>query len=216
MKWLRIRTTLIIVLATTIPGLVSFPASAQSVVTTSPLTPSSTPSNGNNLIWVLDPKHPQSLPNKSLGTASTTATAAAVWGACAASTPATKEVTQFPRRAVFSRQGKPLAAGTSELFCGNSSYGYNHIYLNHRTEWEQKASLTNQNWRDVADLSMREGLINPNAVTYDAARNTFCFSRLIYLYRTNDNAIVGTMNPRTIVAGQDGKVITAFPSSTGC
>jgi hypothetical protein len=191
-------------------------ASATAAQATSPT--SSTNSNGEpGLIWITDPTHPLESSLASKARVTTMAAApAAVWGACSASSAVTKQVTTFHRRSVVSRQGVAIGDGTSVLQCGNSSFGYNHIYLNHKSQWEQKAALTNNNWRDIADLSMREGLDNPNAVTYRSSNQTFCFSRHIYLYRTNDNTIVGTMDPQTIIAQQDGKVITSYPSTAPC
>lgn len=141
-----------------------------------------------------------------------------VWGACGIFTDNDKVVRSFPRKRIRAAIGGRLKGGTSVLRCGgpkiNPVWGYRHILKEHGDQWRQRAALTNQNWRDVADFGIKWALKDPARVSYRSSNNTFCFSRRVYLYNKRTGERVGHMTPRVIVAGVSKNIITAFPPTS--
>lgn len=146
------------------------------------------------------------------------AEAQVVWGACGIFTDNYKVVRSFPRKRIRAAIGGKLKGGISVLRCGgpkiNPSWGYRHILKDHGDQWRQRAALTNQNWRDVADFGIKWALKDPARVSYRSSNNTFCFSRRLYLYNKTTGERVGHMTPRVIVAGVSKNIITAFPPTS--
>ena len=112
--------------------------------------------------------------------------------------------------------GHFMRGGKSNLLCGNTSFGYRHIVLRHRTEWEHSAILTGNNWRDVADFAISTVLGDPDMVRYQPRSRAFCFSRVIYLVNIRTNRLVGTKIPKVVVSETNKRVITAYPTNTQC
>jgi hypothetical protein len=109
-----------------------------------------------------------------------------------------------------------MPGGTSQLVCGNDAYGYYHIVNRHYVEWNEKSIKTSENWREVADYAISEALKNPQAITFRAPNNTFCYSREIYLVNKVTGAIVNVTYPNVVLRAQDGVIITAFPAGAQC
>lgn len=102
------------------------------------------------------------------------------------------------------------------LRCGNKNFGYWHIYNNHRSEFEQKAVLTNQNWREVADIGMGASISNSVVTKYRPSNDTTCYSRKIFLVNLQSRQTVGSVIVRTVVGNRSNNVVTAFPSNGYC
>jgi hypothetical protein len=133
------------------------------------------------------------------------------WAACGLFDKAHKLVRVFTRYRATATTGEYLRGGTSDLHCGSERWGYRHILRNHRTEWEQKAALERQNWRDLADYAIENALRDPDRVKYRSDNDTFCFQRLFYLLNRKTGRPAGTMTVSVVVAQDSKNIITAFP-----
>jgi hypothetical protein len=109
-----------------------------------------------------------------------------------------------------------MPGGSSDLVCGRNEHGYYHIVNRHGLEWSQKGYITSENWRSVADYSFQETLRTPESVTYDPDRDTFCYSRNIYLVNKVTGAIVTSFHPNVVISGSSGRIVTAWPSNAPC
>jgi hypothetical protein len=78
------------------------------------------------------------------------------------------------------------------------------------SQWEANASISGDNWRDLADDSMVAALTDPDLVNARHSNDTFGFQRQMYLYRGSER--VGTIETCTVVThAVNGKMITSFP-----
>ncbi|EWC62100.1 hypothetical protein UO65_2614 [Actinokineospora spheciospongiae] len=80
------------------------------------------------------------------------------------------------------------------------------------------AAGTNQNWRDIADLSMDSIAKDPDAWG-DAGGGKDCRSRLIYLINTSNGQVVRTQIVKQISVfkgANTSDIITAYPASAQC
>ncbi len=101
--------------------------------------------------------------------------------------------------------------------CGNERFGYKHLlFRNHDDHWQDKANLILRNWRDLANWAMDITVIDPDKLTYNAEKRTWCFSREFYFIRKSDGEIIATMKPHVVTGHFGRKLITAFPSSRHC
>lgn len=142
-----------------------------------------------------------------------------VWGACPTVNRVAAEhklVRRFDRATGVATTGATMPAGTTDLLCGTDRLGYYHIVARHHVEWTQKSTLTNENWREVADYSIAEALRSPMSVAFRFENNTFCYSREVSLIDKARGITVDVMHPNVVVRAQDGAVITAFPKRTPC
>lgn len=140
-----------------------------------------------------------------------------IWGACGRSTADDKIVRTFNRIAVTPSNGGPkFAAGRSNLLCGNSSFGYRHIVKGHQTEWEQAAAPAGLNWRDIADFGIEWTLKDPDHITYNKKKGSYCFSRLIYLVNTRSNQTAGQKIVNVVVGAGNKRIVTAWPRNGQC
>ncbi|MGH3426008.1 MAG: hypothetical protein ACRDQZ_00275, partial [Mycobacteriales bacterium] len=115
----------------------------------------------------------------------------------------------------FDRMGFPgLPAGKSRLRCGSKKWGYNHIKVRHINEWQKDAEAVHKNWRDQADWTIAAVLRDPEKITYRKSKDTFCFSRKVYL--EYNGKVVGTRQPNVIVAHDSQNIITAWPANDEC
>lgn len=147
-----------------------------------------------------------------LGTAAPAA-AALSWAPCGAFDDNGKVVEVYDRYRTNTPTGQYMAGGFSDLDCGSSNYGYRHIVDRHLSQWEAKAALTKQNWREVADFGINWALQDPDRTTYRSYNDTFCFQRLIYLVNTQTGQTAGTTQVAVVVARVSKNIITAFPGS---
>ncbi len=147
----------------------------------------------------------------SAGISPGTAEAAPPWGACGLNADPAKLVREFPV--------KPDASFF--LRCGGPKYsrepadGYRHILWRHRTEFEQIALGTYQNWRDVADLAMEVIARDPD-VTIPTARGTTCYSRVVFLVDLRTNQVARQQIVKMIVVSATGDIVTAYPTGRHC
>ncbi len=135
----------------------------------------------------------------------TTAQAATPWGACGTSTPESKEVTKYiasPRIYYYLR-------------CGTEAYGYRHILIRHRADFERLAAGTYQNWRDIADLAMDSITRDPDSAK-PAGGNQSCLSRVIFLRNIRTNQVVRQQIIRMYVRNWDNNIATVYPAGTQC
>lgn len=141
---------------------------------------------------------------------STACAAAPPWGACGVNTDPNKIVVQYyasPRMFYTLRCGGPK-------YSHDPTTGYRHILWRHRTDFENLAAGTYQNWRDVADLAMR-------AITRDADHRRpatdgkICHSRLITLVNLRTNQVVRRQNI-VMFTNQVGDIITTYPQTRRC
>ena len=158
-------------------------------------------------VWTADPS-PLGVADAVKRSAGSSAAAAAVaaapktWAGCGVTADPNKVVRTFPLAKV--------------LRCGNSNYGYWHIFAQHKSQFEQKAAGTYQNWRDIADIGMYASISNSTTTKYRASNDTTCYSRKIYLVNLQNNQTVGSTIVRTVTGNRSNNVITAFPSSGYC
>jgi hypothetical protein len=153
------------------------------------------------------------LPTAAQANTQAPAASADLWHGCGFRSDDDKIVRTFERYRARA-EGHFMRGGKSNLLCGNKNFGYRHIKVRHRQEWEQAALLTRTNWRDVADFSIETVLGDPDKVTYKNKK--FCFSRLVYLVNKQTGRIVDTRTPNIVVSEGNKRVITAFPSRFHC
>lgn len=107
-----------------------------------------------------------------------------------------------------------MTGSVAAIRCGTEGYGYRHILKNHITDWETMAAPTGINWRDMAPWSISWNLYDPDKVSYDSGRQTYCYSREVYPYRNGNLTYIST--PRTALGTTAQRIITAFPRSSQC
>ncbi|SHG86200.1 hypothetical protein [Streptoalloteichus hindustanus] len=151
---------------------------------------------------------------ETVGAATTEAPAAPPWGACGLSTDENKEVRTFSgtqRRLWVLRCGGPKHSSTP-------AWGYRHILWRHRGDFERMSAGTDQNWRDIADLSLDSIAKDPDRWA-DAGGGKECRSRLIYLINRRTGQVVRTQIVRQIAVfkgANSNDIITAYPASAQC
>lgn len=128
--------------------------------------------------------------------------APATWAGCGVATDPQKIVRTFPRSKV--------------LRCGNANYGYWHIYEKHRSQFEQLAAQTYQNWRDVADIGMYASINDSTVTRLRNSNDTTCLSKRIYLINLRTGKTATSTIIRTVTGNRSNNVITTFPSSGYC
>lgn len=144
------------------------------------------------------------------------------WGACGAFREKyrLKVIRSFWRVAADDPR-RHLAAGTSNLACGSDQWGYYHISAprsekGHLEDWDDVASYTNQNWRDVADVFINIALSDPDSITYSQRNDTFEYCRIAYLVNLRTGNVVDEMYPRVIIGVSTSNIITAYPTRKLC
>ncbi|MDZ4232442.1 MAG: hypothetical protein U1C73_01465 [Dietzia sp.] len=139
-----------------------------------------------------------------------------VWGACALGGRADpNKVVRTFHRAPLRAGVSAMPSGDSVLYCGNDKYGFYHMANRHGSDWDRVASSRFPgagNWRYLADYSISSALANPERVDYNSQNDTFTVHRNIY--RITDDGPVYAFTSRVVVSGTDGKIITAFPTTT--
>ncbi|WP_345412884.1 hypothetical protein [Actinomycetospora chlora] len=139
----------------------------------------------------------------------TSAASSQVWAARGTSSPAEKLVRLFPRASFV-----PGPAGTnSPLSCGTEAFGYRHISNRHGSDWQNIAVYTGENWRDLADFAIEQILTapQPGYPRYNDKNDTWAFTAPLEI-RDGDGRVRDVYHPVVVVAGSDGKVITAYPT----
>lgn len=160
--------------------------------------------------WMAEPR----VKDARMGTQ--TASPAATWGACGVFDDNLKLVRAFKGRSQAHIGGKSITYGGSNLTCGSATWGYRHIVKRHLGEWETRAAVAQENWRDTADYGIHWALRDPDKITYRAANDTFCYSRKILLIDDRNNEVVGSYFPKVSVARVSHRIITAYPSGSQC
>lgn len=144
------------------------------------------------------------------------ASPAVTWGACGVFDKNLKIVRAFKGRSQAHIGGRSITYGGSNLTCGSGTWGYRHIVKRHLGEWEARAAVAQENWRDTADYGIHWALRDPDKITYRAANDTFCYSRKILLIDDRTNEVVGSYFPKVSVARVSHRIITAYPSGSQC
>jgi hypothetical protein len=155
-----------------------------------------------NFVWTADPSVVRRGMTAAEATAAAVAPAPATWAGCGVYADPLKIVRTFPRSKV--------------LRCGNTNYGYWHIYARHRSQGEAKAAGTYQNWRDIADIGMYAALSNSTVTKIRYSNDTTCFSKRIYLVDVRTGRTVGRTITRIVAGNRSNNVVTSFPSSGYC
>ncbi|AIC72951.1 hypothetical protein D2E51_16195 [Mycobacteroides abscessus] len=137
------------------------------------------------------------------------------WGACPVDgSKETKVVATFLRSGMSST----LGSGVSTLYCGTSGYGLNHLYARHHDQdWQNKSFEGGNpgNWRYLADYAIAAVLAYPQGAVYQPGNNTWMYYRQVDLITADGKVIPGhSFWARVVVSNSDGKIITAFPSSS--
>ena len=137
------------------------------------------------------------------------------WGICGFRTPETKVIRTFNRYragdgSIFMR------GGYAYLLCGTTNFGYWHILTRHMQDWQKKAFLSGDNWRDLADSSIAAVLADPDVTKYRPENNTFCYSAEIYLFNNQTRKAVSITYPNIVVGAQNNQIVTAYPSKSQC
>jgi hypothetical protein len=139
-----------------------------------------------------------------------------VWGACAVGGRGDpNKVVRTFHRAPLTAGVSAMPGGDSVLYCGNDKYGFYHIVNRHGSDWNNVAMSRFPgagNWRYLADYSIGAALANPERVDYNSQNDTFTVQRNIY--RITEDGPVYAFTSRVVVSGTDGKIITAFPTTT--
>ena len=146
-----------------------------------------------------------------------------------------KTIAEFKRRAQRG-DGAYMHAGTSKLCCGwqnmkvgSDGEGYRHIYQRHSgnpgtmgggTPWSKYIDSKHPQWRYVADEGMIGALKDPQRSSYRESRDTFCYSRKVYLWIFDSRGRATCTDKyywaKVIVAENTGNIISAFPSGVSC
>lgn len=112
--------------------------------------------------------------------------------------------------------GNFLRGGVSSLACGSSSWGYRHIMLRHFADWQNKAAVTQDDWRALLDMSTAASLFQPDFVSYRTENDTFCFSTLIVLKDNKTHQVVDQFYPHVVVGHKTENIITSYPDTKPC
>lgn len=124
----------------------------------------------------------------------------------------------FHRRATLTYDGHSMPEGTSQMYCGwhdhnsDKGEGMKHIEARHADEWEDIDP--SWQWKNNADVSMQEALENPIGTEYRPSNDTFTYCGVL---AGRDPGRSGKPTGQfkfvnVVVAAQDGKIITAYPS----
>jgi hypothetical protein len=141
---------------------------------------------------------------------------ATAWGACGATTSHQKVARTFDQRSKATGGGYTIPYGNTYLRCGDSDWGYRHVFDRHMQDWKNKAALVNNNWRDTADFGIAWALYDPDKTLYRASNDTFCYSRLIHLVNKKTGREVGHYYANVAVSRIYHNVITAYPKGKQC
>jgi hypothetical protein len=139
----------------------------------------------------------------------TPAASSQVWAACGTNSPPDKLVRLFPRSTFV-----PGPAGTSSpLLCGTEAFGFRHVSSRHGPDWQNIAVYTGENWRDLADFAIEQVFTvpQPGYPRYNDKNDTWAFKAPLEI-RDGDGRVRDVYHPVVVVAGSDGKVITAYPT----
>lgn len=134
-----------------------------------------------------------------------------VWAACKWRGQDPSKVVRTFYHAAISAGFRSLPAGSSILYCGDDSYGLEHILKRHGADWQRISDSRMPgagNWRYLADYAIGATLAYPEQVEYNQDKDTFSLYRKIY---TADGHYAFTT--RVVISASDGKIITAFPQS---
>lgn len=157
----------------------------------------------DGLVWVPSAGR-ESLPHSRLVTLAGQLPTAPTWGACGLSSSETNLVFQFPSLSLMC--GGPL-------YSSDPTWGYCHILKNHQDRFSGLAALAGRRWRDLAHWAIYYNDIDTDR---EYARGTStCRSRVLYLVNSSGQ-VVKQQIFRTINNNTNGRVITAYPSSSQC
>ena len=132
-----------------------------------------------------------------------------VWAACGTSSPPEKLVRTFPRPVFV-----PGPSGqASALLCGSENFGYRHVSSRHGQDWQNIAAYTGENWRDLTDFAIEQTLRvpQPGYPRHNLKNDTWAFKAPLEI-RDDRGQVRATYYPTVVVAGGDGKIITAYPT----
>lgn len=132
-----------------------------------------------------------------------------VWAACGTSSPPDKVVRVFPRPAFA-----PGPSGqSSALLCGTQNFGYRHVSSRHGQDWQNIAVYTGENWRDLTDFAIEQVLTvpQPGYPRYNLKNDTWAFKAPLEI-RDGQGQVRAVYYPVVVVAGADGKIVTAYPT----
>lgn len=132
----------------------------------------------------------------------------ATWYACGVNDSNTKMVRGFQRVA-----GAGLPAGKADLKCGSPGWGYRHILIEHRTQWEQLAVITGSDWRTFSDWAMNQALNYPAHVSYRSSNDTYLYKTQVQI-RDSGGTVRSVKYINVSVARVTKNIITAFPTNT--
>jgi len=137
-----------------------------------------------------------------LAASSTKIGPAPAWGACGVTSPSTKLVYTFSSRTI--------------LYCGTQdTSGYWHIKYEHMSQFAALAAPVGLTWRDLLHGALYWNDYDPDKTSYSMSNQTYCRSRYLYLADSSGRVVVSQIF-RTITSSSNGKVITAYPSSSQC
>lgn len=132
------------------------------------------------------------------------------WGNCGPSAASDKVARTFQLGPVVI--GPP--PGPAPLLCGTLGQGVRHIIDRHEKEWEYFAGVAGEagNWRYAADWAIEQVLVRPmpGSPVFNPGNNTWGYTAPIEI-RDRQNRVRDVWWPLVIVAGQDGKILTAIP-----
>ncbi|MEH3140081.1 MAG: hypothetical protein PGN37_07810 [Mycobacterium kyogaense] len=138
-----------------------------------------------------------------------------VWGACPLGGGDPDKVVRTFHRAPLVDGVSAMPGGDSVLHCGNEKYGFYHIVNRHGQDWSNVAAERfpgTGNWRYLADYSIGATLSDPEKTVYNSKNDTFMVQRNIF--RITEDGAVYSFTCRVLVSASDGKIITAYPTST--
>ncbi|MEJ2862832.1 hypothetical protein [Actinomycetospora flava] len=132
-----------------------------------------------------------------------------VWAACGASSQPEKVVRVFPRPVFV-----PGPDGqASALLCGTEGFGYRHVSSRHGQDWQNIALYTGENWRDLTDFAIEQTLRVPQTgyPRHNIKNDTWAFKAPLEI-RDGQGQVRAVYYPLVVVAGGDGKIVTAYPT----
>lgn len=130
----------------------------------------------------------------------------ASWISCGSKDSNQKIVRGFQRVA-----GDGLAAGATKLRCGSSAWGYRHININHKKNYQGIAVQVGENsWTRFADFSINQALRYPATVNYRSSNDTYAYRTEIQI-RDSRGKVIYSFYSLVAVARVSKNIISAYP-----